>query len=310
MARPGGMHASFAEEESGNLFSFSLRCRRRLRKRLAPSFGEHFAFPRLLVLFRRLLFPESARTETLLRSPVEIRGDQGRKTGKRRGKSSCSLLFPSKQSNGAASWPLSSHFLLPSFSPFSLLAPLLKTPNSAAAAAPSAAPSSLLSVAAAAAVANAVAASPAFAEAGKIFDFNLTLPLMAGQFLLLMVFLDKTWFGPVGKVLDERDAMLREQMAFAKDGGGELESLQKQAEEALRAARADAAAAVAAARSSAAAEQATKLAEVKAAVDRELATALAALASEKESALKNLDAQVDRLSADILGRVLPEGVKL
>ena len=116
------------------------------------------------------------------------------------------------------------------FSPFVLRCPLLlsiipKT-NSAAAAAPapaSASPSTALSVAAAAAVANAVAASPAFAEAGKIFDFNLTLPLMAGQFLLLMVFLDKTWFGPVGKVLDERDKMLREQMAFAKDGGGELE---------------------------------------------------------------------------------------
>ena len=39
-------------------------------------------------------------------------------------------------------------------------------------------------------------------------------------------------------------------------------------------------------------------------------TALAALATETESALKNLDAQVDKLSADILGRVLPEGVKL
>lgn len=187
-----------------------------------------------------------------------------------------------------------------------------KQNSAAAAAAPSTAatPSTALSVAAAAAVANAVAASPAFAEAGKIFDFNLTLPLMAGQFLLLMVFLDKTWFGPVGKVLDERDQMLREQMAFAKDGGGELEALQRQAEEALRSARADAAAAVAAARSSAAAEQAAKLAEVKAAVDRELETALAALASEKEAALKNLDAQVDKLSADILGRVLPEGVKL
>lgn len=168
----------------------------------------------------------------------------------------------------------------------------------------------VLSVAAATAVANALAASPALAEAGKIFDFNLTLPLMAGQFLLLMVFLDKTWFGPVGRVLDERDTLLREQMAFAKGGGGELEALQQQAEEALRAARADAAAAVAAARSSAAAEQAAKLADVKAAVDRELATALAALASEKEAALKNLDAQVDKLSADILGRVLPEGVKL
>lgn len=30
-------------------------------------------------------------------------------------------------------------------------------------------------------------ALPAYAEAGKLFDFNLTLPVMAVQFLLLMV---------------------------------------------------------------------------------------------------------------------------
>lgn len=43
-------------------------------------------------------------------------------------------------------------------------------------------------------------AMPAAAEAGKLFDFNLTLPIMAGEILLLMVFLEKFWFTPVGKV--------------------------------------------------------------------------------------------------------------
>ena len=62
------------------------------------------------------------------------------------------------------------------------------------------------------AISNALMALPAHADAGKIFDFNLTLPIMAGQFLLLMVFLDKFWFGPVGKVLDERDGYIREQL--------------------------------------------------------------------------------------------------
>jgi len=55
------------------------------------------------------------------------------------------------------------------------------------------------------------------AQAGKIFDFNLTLPLMAGQFLLLMVFLDKTWFGPVGKLLEDRDAELRSKLGAFRD---------------------------------------------------------------------------------------------
>ena len=37
------------------------------------------------------------------------------------------------------------------------------------------------------------------AEAGKLFDFDLTLPIIATEFLLLMTILDKTVFGPVGK---------------------------------------------------------------------------------------------------------------
>ena len=60
-----------------------------------------------------------------------------------------------------------------------------------------------------AAVVNVLAVLPAHADAGKIFDFNLTLPIMATQFLLLMVFLEKTWFTPVGKAL-EAEQVLRE----------------------------------------------------------------------------------------------------
>ena len=40
---------------------------------------------------------------------------------------------------------------------------------------------------------------------GHLFDFDLTLPVFAVEFLTLMVILSKTWFGPVGKVLDDRD---------------------------------------------------------------------------------------------------------
>lgn len=36
-------------------------------------------------------------------------------------------------------------------------------------------------------VANLLMALPAAAEPGKIFDFNLTLPIMVTEFLLLMV---------------------------------------------------------------------------------------------------------------------------
>ena len=58
-------------------------------------------------------------------------------------------------------------------------------------------------------IANIVAAAPAHAEAGKLFDFNLTLPLIATEFLILMTILDKTMFGPVGQALDDRDELIR-----------------------------------------------------------------------------------------------------
>merc|ERR1712039_584497 len=70
-------------------------------------------------------------------------------------------------------------------------------------------------------------AMPASADAGKIFDFNATLPAMAAQFLLLMVFLDKTWFGPVGKVMDEREEKIRASWNTMKNSNNELETRDK-----------------------------------------------------------------------------------
>lgn len=150
----------------------------------------------------------------------------------------------------------------------------------------------------------------AHAEAGKIFDFNFTLPIMAGQFLLLMVFLEKTWFSPVGKLLDERDSQLREKLAIVKDNSGEVQKLQGDAEKIIAEARSAAQKQVADAKAAVSAEAAKELASAKAKVDAELSRALAALEAEKDAALKGLDAQVAKLSADILSRVLPEGVRV
>jgi len=74
-------------------------------------------------------------------------------------------------------------------------------------------------------IANIVAAAPAHAEAGKLFDFNLTLPLIATEFLILMTILDKTMFGPVGQALDDRDELIRSQLAAVGDNSAEVENL-------------------------------------------------------------------------------------
>ena len=150
----------------------------------------------------------------------------------------------------------------------------------------------------------------AHADTGKIFDFNLTLPIMAGQFLLLMVFLDKTWFSPVGQLLDNRDKELREKLSTVKDSSGSVTQLQADAEKLIADARAAAQKKVSEAKAQVTAEAAKELAAAKAKVDSELAKALATLESEKEAAFKGLDAQVVKLADDILARVLPEGVKV
>lgn len=159
--------------------------------------------------------------------------------------------------------------------------------------------------------ANVLMALPAHAEeAGKIFDFNLTLPIMVGEFLALMVFLDKTWFGPVGAMLDKRDGAIREKLTMFKDNTGAVAKLQEEAEQIIAEARAEAQKNVMAAKADAQGQAAKKLADMKEKVDKELATALRALESEKAAAMTNLDSQVDKLSVDILAQILPEGVKI
>ncbi|KIY97994.1 F-type H+-transporting ATPase subunit b [Monoraphidium neglectum] len=155
-----------------------------------------------------------------------------------------------------------------------------------------------------------IAAAPAFAEAGKLFDFNLTLPIMAGEILLLMVFLDKTWFGPVGKVLDERDATLRSQLTDVKGNAEELAQLTKEAEELVRAARGEVSALVLKQKNAKQAELDKLYNEAKAKITKETESAIAAMEKESEALLASLDAQAEKISTEVLRRVLPEGVKI
>lgn len=161
------------------------------------------------------------------------------------------------------------------------------------------------------AVANVVVAMPVFAgEPGRLFDFNLTLPYMVTQFLLFMVFLEKFWFTPVGNVLDERDAIIRQKLSSVKDNSSDLLRLQEEAEAVLYAARTEVAALIANTKASAQAEIEESLAEAKGRVEKELAEAIKGLEKEKDGLMANVDGQVNSLTQEILRRVLPDGVKL
>ncbi|GBF91312.1 CF0 ATP synthase subunit II precursor [Raphidocelis subcapitata] len=159
-------------------------------------------------------------------------------------------------------------------------------------------------------VANAILALPSFADSGKLFDFNLTLPVMAAEILLLMVFLEKAWFTPVGKVLDERDAMLRGQLSSVKGNADELGKLTSEAEELVRAARSEVSSMVNGQKSAKQAELDKLYNDAKAKITRETEGAIAAMEKESEALLKSLDAQAEKISDEVLRRVLPEGVRV
>jgi F-type H+-transporting ATPase subunit b len=158
---------------------------------------------------------------------------------------------------------------------------------------------------------NALMVLPALAEEvekepkGKIFDFNLTLPIIAVQFLLLMVALDNIWFKPVGKVMDARDENIRKKLLGVRDNSGEIKKMQEEAEAILRAARIETTDSLSKTKKETAAMLDEKLQESRSRIEKELVLSLANLEEQKEDTLRSLDKQVQTLSEEILSKVLP-----
>ncbi|XP_021886985.1 ATP synthase subunit b', chloroplastic [Carica papaya] len=142
-------------------------------------------------------------------------------------------------------------------------------------------------------------------EKAALFDFNLTLPIIMVEFLLLMFALDKIYFTPLGKFMDERDAAIKEKLASVKDTSGEVKQLEEQAAAIMRAARAEISAALNKMKKETQLEVEQKLGEGRKKVEAELQEALANLEKQKEETIKSLDTQIAALSQDIVKKVLP-----
>jgi F-type H+-transporting ATPase subunit b len=152
---------------------------------------------------------------------------------------------------------------------------------------------------------NAVIALPSLAgEPGKIFDFNLTLPIIASEFLLLMVILDKTVFGPVGKALDDRDALIRSQLAAVGDNSTEVANLIAEKEQVISSARAEVAKEVASTKAKIDADIAEAQAKAKADVDKQIAAALAKLEAAKAESAAQVETKAKELSDQIIKKVV------
>ncbi|KAJ7966195.1 ATP synthase subunit b', chloroplastic [Quillaja saponaria] len=107
-------------------------------------------------------------------------------------------------------------------------------------------------------------------EKAALFDFNLTLPIIMAQFLLLTVALGKIYYTPLGNFMDERDAAIREKLGSVKDTSSEVKQLEEQAAAVLKAARAEISAALNKMKKETQAEVEEKLAEGRKKVEAEL----------------------------------------
>ncbi len=117
-------------------------------------------------------------------------------------------------------------------------------------------------------------------EGGGLFDINATLPLMAIQFLILAVVLNKVFYKPLGDAIDERDGYVSSSIVSAKEQAIQAEKLAKQYEQELADSRRQAQAIIAEAQ-----------AEAEKAASQQIAAAQQEAQAQKEQVQKEIDAQ-------------------
>ena len=137
-----------------------------------------------------------------------------------------------------------------------------------------------------------------------MFDFDLTMPLMAAQFLLLTAILNAVFYKPLTKVLDERDAYIRGNQSDAKEKLAKAENLVKEYEKQIASARKESQSVVEKAQAEAREIVAQKTAEAQSKAIAHKEQASLEIQQQKEAALSTLEQQVDSLSRQILEKIL------
>ncbi|MYC50594.1 MAG: F0F1 ATP synthase subunit B' [Synechococcus sp. SB0662_bin_14] len=139
---------------------------------------------------------------------------------------------------------------------------------------------------------------------GGLFDFDATLPLMAVQVVVLTFILNKLFFQPVGKVVEEREGFVTTSHKEAKERLAQVERLEQDLKAQLQKARQDAQAVVAAAEDEVASLYKAALAEAKAEANRLREQARADMESQRSAAGAVLTEESRRLADLIIRRLV------
>lgn len=139
---------------------------------------------------------------------------------------------------------------------------------------------------------------------GGLFDFNATLPLMALQFLVLMIILNITFYKPVTKVLDERDEYIRNSLTTASASLNKANELTTKYEEELTQARRKAQELIRSSQKDAQKNVLYKIKDTQIYIEVSVNEASQQLIIQKEKALKTLESQIDTLTDQIRNKLL------
>ncbi|MBD2462123.1 F0F1 ATP synthase subunit B' [Oscillatoria sp. FACHB-1407] len=139
---------------------------------------------------------------------------------------------------------------------------------------------------------------------GGLFDLDATLPLMALQFIILVVLLNIVFYKPLGKALDDRDNYIRTNLTDARERLSKAENLAKQYEQELAETRRQSQAVIATAQEDAKKIAAEKVAEAQREAQAQREQAQQELEQQKQEAMRSLEQQVESLSRQILDKLL------
>jgi F-type H+-transporting ATPase subunit b len=137
-----------------------------------------------------------------------------------------------------------------------------------------------------------------------MFDFDATLPLMAVQFILLMVVLNAILFKPLTKVIEDRSTLISNSQTGAKEGLEQVNAITQQYEKALIDSRRQYQSIIAKAQAEAQKTASEQIAAAQAEAVAARETATRELAAQKVSAMAELETQVDSLSQEIVNKLL------
>lgn len=137
-----------------------------------------------------------------------------------------------------------------------------------------------------------------------MFDFDATLPLMAAQFLLLVILLNIFFYKPLTQALDERANYIRANKTDAQERLAKAEALAKQYEQELAESRRQAQAVITAAQAEAQKISSQKVAEAQQEAQVRREQVQQELDQQREEAMRSLEQQIESLSRQILDKLL------